>query len=230
MCKPYSACVTSAIVVLDCPDSDDHEEIIKAHDLVDDETGPRRTFLRVEHIPKVALDSLKQEDWEYSLDSQADDGLPSWYDLEKVIEAVWLRLTYLLPGRYAGVQKGNLNLAGTKIEKLPDGLTVVGNLYLAYAKIEKLPDGLTVGGKLDITGTKIEKLPDGLTVGGDLYLTRTKIEKLPDGLTVGGDLNLYGTKIEKLPDGLTVGGYLNLYGTKIEKLPEDLKVKGQIYR
>ena len=111
--------------------------------------------------------------------------------------------------------KGDLDLRGTQITSLPDGLTVGGYLDLRGTQITSLPDGLTVGGSLDLRGTQITSLPDGLTVGGYLYLQGTQITSLPDGLTVGGSLDLQGTQITSLPDGLTVGGYLDLQGTQI---------------
>jgi hypothetical protein len=90
---------------------------------------------------------------------------------------------------------GSLDLCGTQITSLPDGLTVGGWLYLSGTQITSLPDGLTVGGWLDIGGTQITSMPEGLTVGGSLYLSGTKITSLPDGLTVGGRLDLSGTQI-----------------------------------
>ena len=41
-----------------------------------------------------------------------------------------------------------------------------GSLDLSGTQITALPDGLTVGGSLDLSGTPITALPDGLTVGG----------------------------------------------------------------
>ena len=41
-----------------------------------------------------------------------------------------------------------------------------GSLDLSGTQITALPDGLTVGGSLDLSGTQITALPDGLTVGG----------------------------------------------------------------
>ena len=105
----------------------------------------------------------------------------------------------------------SLDLSGTPITALPDGLTVGGNLYLRDTPITALPDGLTVGGSLDLGGTPITALPDGLTVGGNLYLRDTPITALPDGLTVGGSLDLGGTPIternyRQLHDGDYVAG------------------------
>ena len=101
--------------------------------------------------------------------------------------------------------------------KLQDGKPYYsGFLDLRGTSITSLPDGLTVGGSLDLRGTGITSLPDGLTVGGSLDLEGcTSITSLPDGLTVGGFLDLRGTGITCLPDGLTVGGYLALRGTGI---------------
>lgn len=50
---------------------------------------------------------------------------------------------------------GNLDLRGTQIAALPEGLTVGGWLDLINTQITSLPEGLTVGGWLDLRGTKI---------------------------------------------------------------------------
>jgi len=50
---------------------------------------------------------------------------------------------------------GSLDLEGTGITVLPDGLTVGGSLDLRGTGITVLPDGLTVGGSLDLRGTGI---------------------------------------------------------------------------
>ena len=84
---------------------------------------------------------------------------------------------------------GWLDLRGTQITALPEGLTVGGWLDLSGTQITALPEGLTVGGWLDLSGTQITALPEGLTVGGWLYLRgtqitakeRSKIRKLTNG-------------------------------------------------
>ena len=124
---------------------------------------------------------------------------------------------------------GNLDLRGTGITSLPEGLTVGGYLDLSGTGITSLPEGLTVGGNLDLRGTGITSLPEGLTVGGSLYLSGTGITSLPEGLTVGGYLDLSGTGITSLPEGLTVGGSIYLRGTGITSLPEGLTVGGSLY-
>ena len=50
-----------------------------------------------------------------------------------------------------------------------------GRLDLSGTPITALPEGLTVGGWLDLSGTQITALPEGLTVGGSLYLRGTPI-------------------------------------------------------
>jgi len=70
-----------------------------------------------------------------------------------------------------------------------------GSLDLQGTQITALPEGLTVGGWLYLQGTQITALPEGLTVGGSLYLQDTQITALPEGLTVGGSLDLQGTQI-----------------------------------
>ena len=45
---------------------------------------------------------------------------------------------------------GSLDLRGTNITALPEGLSVGGNLYLSDTNITALPEGLTVGGNLDL--------------------------------------------------------------------------------
>ena len=94
--------------------------------------------------------------------------------------------------------KGELDLNGMSVERLPDNLKKVGgNLDLRGTKITKLPSGLEVGGFLDLTNSQIQELPSGLKVGGFLALRNTSIQELPSGLKVGGNLYLRNTPISK---------------------------------
>ena len=91
-----------------------------------------------------------------------------------------------------------------------------GDLDLRGTSITSLPEGLTVGGALDLRGTSITSIPESLTVSSFLDLEGcTSITSLPEGLTVGGFLDIRGTSITSLPEGLTVGGDLDLRGTSI---------------
>ena len=139
-----------------------------------------------------------------------------------------MKLTLEEAKRMMEENNGSLDLSGTQITSLPDGLTVGGWLYLRGTQITSLPDGLTVGRWLDLSDTPITSLPDGLTVGEWLDLSGTPITSLPDGLTVGEWLDLSGTPITSLPDGLTVGESLYLRGTQIKSLPDSLKIGGKI--
>ena len=93
--------------------------------------------------------------------------------------------------------KGTLDLYGTPITSLPQGLTVGRNLVLYGSKITSLPQNLKVGGYLDLQNTPITSLPQGLKVKGALYLYKSKITSLPQGLTVGGNLYLLNTPISE---------------------------------
>ncbi len=115
--------------------------------------------------------------------------------------------------------KGDLNLFGSEIKSLPEGLKVSGNLNLYRTKITSLPKGLKVGGNLDLDGCYIFKfLPKGLEIGGYLSLTHSDIETLPEGLKVGGNLIITNTPLAKL---------------SVKKLIEMIKpgfIEGEIYK
>lgn len=155
------------------------------------------------------------------------------HNLEKVIANFELATGYGLEIRDGSpYYNGDLDLRGTGITSLPDGLVIDGGLDLENCTgITSLPEGLVVEGSLDLYGTGITSLPEGLAVGGSLYLENcTGITSLPDGLAVGGGLYLRGTGITSLPDGLTVGGTIDLKDcTGITSLPEGLTVGGSLY-
>ena len=78
---------------------------------------------------------------------------------------------------------GYLDLHGTQITSLPEGLTVGGSLDLCGTKVTSLPEDLTVGGYLDLRGTKVTSLPEDLTVGDTVYadFPIQNVKKLKDG-------------------------------------------------
>jgi hypothetical protein len=85
--------------------------------------------------------------------------------------------------------KGDLDLHGRPIIKLPDNLKKVGgSLHLFGTQIKALPDNLKVGGSLNLHGTPIKTLPDGLNVGRNLDLGGTQIKTLPNDLKVEGKI------------------------------------------
>lgn len=87
---------------------------------------------------------------------------------------------------------GVLNLSGTAILELPDGLSVGEWLDLcSCTALQSLPEGLSVGGWLDLRGcTALQSLPDGLSVGGSLDLSGcTALPRaLPTNIKVGGEI------------------------------------------
>ena len=76
-------------------------------------------------------------------------------------------------------------------------LNVKHSLNLKGSNILSLPDGLTVNGYLDLSNTWINSLPEGLEVASDLSLDYTMIEALPKGLKVYGDLHIRRTRLKK---------------------------------
>jgi len=149
-----------------------------------------------------------------------------WEEDKYTILGIVRKLEKLPPDQR--VMNGNLDLSGSSITSLPQGLEVGGDLYLQQTRITSLPQGLKVGGALWLQHTRITSLPQGLVVGGALWLQQTRITSLPQGLKVGGDLDLERTPITSLPQGLEVGDKLNLSGTPITSLPQDLKVGGDL--
>ena len=127
---------------------------------------------------------------------------------------------------------GNLNLRGTPITSLPEGLTVGGGLYLRGTQITSLPEGLTVGGSLDLCGAhvvntdaerrKVKHLRDGDYVEGkylyaDGILTHVKKRK-----TVG-EYTLY---VGKIPGRNVVSDGVNYaHCNKLRDGIADLKFK-----
>jgi hypothetical protein len=93
--------------------------------------------------------------------------------------------------------EGNLDLSGSPIKSLPQGLTVGKSLYLKSTNIKELPQDLKVGFDLDLSNTPIKSLPQGLKVGFSLRLSNTRIESLPQDLKVRFDLDLSNTPISK---------------------------------
>jgi len=113
-----------------------------------------------------------------------------------------------------------------KLAKLPIGQRVVsGDLNLYGTNVMFLPDGLHVKGTLNLRGTPIKSLPDGLRVGSLLDLSFTPITSLPTGIRVEGDLSLAGAAISSLPDDLQVGGSIYYFKGNRDQVPPHLRSK-----
>jgi len=218
MCRAISFVVTQN-AVYHSENSQSHEEIKREHNLRD---GENSRLAPVECHPRNwRKDKYGREEWKIVWEEK-----PAWYndDPHGNDDRVYEYLFGLLK-KWKGKIPTGLNLQGTGITSLPEGLKVGGSLNLQGTGITSLPEGLEVGGSLDLQGTGITSLPEGLKVGGWLDLQGTGITSLPEGLEVGGSLNLQGTGITSLPEGLKVGGYLDLQCTGITKVPKHLEDK-----
>jgi len=149
--------------------SDSHDEIIQQEGLEDLELC-KRNFIRIEVCPKVNPFSRDPNDWVVEED-EASDTFPSWYDREEWVPRILDELVYRrIPEEIQnGIYGGALDLSGTGITRLPEGLSVGGSLDLSGTGITSLPEGLSVGGWLDLRGTGVTSLPEGLSVGGRIY-------------------------------------------------------------
>jgi hypothetical protein len=67
------------------------------------------------------------------------------------------------------VVREELNLKGTSITSLPQGLRVWGSLNLSNTYITSLPQGLVIRGDLDLEGTPVTSLPQDLVVTGNIW-------------------------------------------------------------
>jgi len=147
------------------------------------------------------------------------------------------------------IVKGDLDLTGRHISKLPKMLEVERDLILSGTNVTELPENLSVGEDLRLENSKVISLPKGLEVGGNLFLENSKITSLPKDLVVGmrislgnsgittfpegfevmDGLSLSYTNITSLPKNFSVGRDLDLSNSKVEKLPEGLHVEGSLY-
>ena len=115
-----------------------------------------------------------------------------------------------------GGSKGRLDLSGTPITSLPQGLKVGGYLNLVTTEITSLPSDIQVDGTLNISATKITTIPPNLKVGS-LIAYNTPISSLPQGLKIDEDLYLVHSNITSLPSDIQVGGNVYLSNTPISE-------------
>lgn len=146
---------------------------------------------------------------------------------------------------------GDLTIeSDSDVWELPPGLTVKGGLFIHSTRIESIPEKVTVGQSLYASDGLLFSIARDLKVKESIFLrwnriqvfpalihaARTRVDlgqtpnldKIEDGLTVG-ELILNGSNLTVLPNRLTVNGNLSLLNTKIKKLPDDLVVKGYLF-
>jgi len=122
-----------------------------------------------------------------------------------------------MPEKY--FHKGELELYGELITKLPKILEITDYLDLSYSTITELPEKLIVGDNLYLYDCKdLKYLPDNLYVGGDLHLQRSGIKEFPQGMIVKGTIWLMNSPL----------GRYNVKEIKAKLEERNCKVHGSI--
>ena len=122
-----------------------------------------------------------------------------------------------MPEKY--FHKGELELYGELITKLPKILEITDYLDLSYSTITELPEKLIVGDNLYLYDCKdLKYLPDNLYVGGDLHLQRSGIKEFPQGMIVKGTIWLMNSPL----------GRYNVKEIKAQLEERNCKVHGHI--
>lgn len=189
MSAVMSGIVTKERSIFFHPSSDQHEDIIDRHNLIDDKAGKDRLILRFEILPQVSLESYNPRHWAFSVKGSVPN-LPDWYNRSSIdIKKLCVDSAMLLiqRGRYLD-WGGDLYLPYTKIKNLPENLKVKRTLFLYGAELENLPDNLYVGKTLNLRSSKMKELPCTLEVGDNLILVDTKVKHFPVSIRIGGDI------------------------------------------
>jgi len=116
-----------------------------------------------------------------------------------------------------------LYLSGSECSLIPENIISVNGLNIANTKITKLPDKLKlIKYSFNAANTKLEYLDPDLKIGGSVNLRDTLVTSIPNHLRLTG-LNLKNTPIDKLPDDLKVRWSLNIIDTNIKEIPPGVK-------
>jgi hypothetical protein len=87
----------------------------------------------------------------------------------------------------------------TKIDYIPENMTVYGGVFMAESKIASIPSTFKPLSYLDLRFWKGTSLPDNFTVGDNLDISGSLISSWPKKLTVGGDLFIKDTYLSGIP-------------------------------
>lgn len=100
-----------------------------------------RGIVSIEVHPLGSLISQKVADWFFKVDEEGT--LPAWFD-SNVWKTRCIDETLMIVRKVEkiGIFNGNLDLHGTQITSLPQGLKVGGNLYLQGTQITSTPKHL----------------------------------------------------------------------------------------
>lgn len=124
--------------------------------------------------------------------------------------------------------RGDLNLFGSLLRALPDGMTVHGSMYLHTTALRDLPAGLHITRNLSMTENRFLALRQDVVIGRDVSISHSDGMRLPEGFCVGRDLVLREGGPTRLPERLAVGGDLDLSRASVTRLPKTMHVGGAI--
>jgi hypothetical protein len=125
-----------------------------------------------------------------------------WNIGEEMVKARCLSFVAGLPLEFVRGQFGdNLHMSDASCTWLPsDFVEVPGNLDLRGSQIRELPDGLDVQGNLDLPShEQFKELPRGLKAGS-LYCVGSGVRSLPQDLIVRRRLNVSECPLARLSD------------------------------
>jgi len=101
-------------------------------------------------------------------------------------------------GRIGSIRKffRDLNIPDNRYKITETGVIFNGYLDLEGTNITELPEGLSFDNSLDLIDTSLVKLPEDLSVKCNLYLNGTSITELPKGLSVGSYIVINKSQIQ----------------------------------
>jgi hypothetical protein len=108
-----------------------------------------------------------------------------------------------------------ISAACSTIRRIHDLSGVYGIVDLTGTLIDELPEGLVVPGSLWIENTDIRHLPSGLRIGNDLRAARSRVQSLASDIVIGRSANFTGTAVTQemiLSARLVVGNVFDLKG------------------
>jgi len=121
--------------------------------------------------------------------------------------------------------EGNLELSGTNIPTLPEGLKINGSLILSNSGIRKFPNKIYIKDNLNLASCKNLTTIPPIKINGDLIIYYSSITTLPPGLQVGGDLRANNSLLRTISKNTKIGETLYIQVTDITSLPDDLQAK-----
>jgi hypothetical protein len=101
-------------------------------------------------------------------------------------------------------------------------------LDIGGTNVTALPDGLYVERDLKIEGTPIGVLPEGMTIGGSLYADRCPITCLPSRLNVEGGAH-FDKSVVRFPNKFNMPGSLYVRWGEIEVMADDIEAKDIVF-